>query len=620
VLDARALHFRDAPRSCGLDWPPAYVELWDERFDQGWTHHLCRGRRCAVAGSRPTAHFLAKLAHGLCDDLLSPGGGTTARRCPPGVVPAVCVEMWRTRPLSARASRRRGWGSNVLGQIAGSGACGEIGAGRMLEPLRIVHDLVGPAGPKVLAGRRVLITAGPTFERSIRCGVSPICRRARWLCDRARGGRSRRLGTLVAGPTALPTRPRSRRIDVLTAAQMLEAVMTQARQSEVFVSVAAVADWRVDQSSPVKLKKTSHGPLCAGPQSRHPGSGGKPALTALLRRVCGRDEQVPGQCAGQARCQESAADRCQPGPRKCLGAIRPSWCWWTSAPRHLAPGEQARTGTPPGGRDRSRLPPRFRPEGRYRPDSQLIDAFVTRALLANIVWHSLAGVHAPYSCGTQGARRYARASLQSWIRRTRNAPTFRHGAVLRGRRAVYCAGWSGPVPSGWHESMCMAWVIRWCGTVRCPPSPLSFAQHAWALRTCSRCFSWRPSPSRDPSRRKPSELGEYYGVFEGERLVAMAGERFQAGPLREIQRRLHAPGLPRSGPGAPACRNADSYEHLDRVTKFHSCTSCATDHLVAASRRNGISMNTGLRRTNQHFDKPARQARDLGSPGACRRR
>jgi len=89
----------------------------------------------------------------------------------------------------------------------------------------------------------------------------------------------------LAGPTALPTPAQVRRIDVLTAAQMLEAVMTQARQSEVFVSVAAVADWRVDPKQPGQAEEDlGTARFAAGPQSRHPGSGGKPALTALLRR------------------------------------------------------------------------------------------------------------------------------------------------------------------------------------------------------------------------------------------------------------------------------------------------------------------------------------------------
>jgi phosphopantothenoylcysteine decarboxylase/phosphopantothenate--cysteine ligase len=262
VLTHAALHFVTPTQLQALTGRPAYVELWDERFDQGMGHiSLSRGADVLLVAPA-TAHFLAKLAHGLCDDLLSTLAVARPReRCPLAVVPAMNVEMWENPATQRNVRRVIEDGVHVLGPDSGDQACGEIGAGRMLEPLRIVHDLVGLLAPKVLAGRRVLITAGPTFEPidPVR-GITNLSSGKMGFAIARAAAEAGALVTLVAGPTALPTPAQVRRIDVLTAAQMLEAVMTQARQSEVFVSVAAVADWRVDQSSPVKLKKTSAPP------------------------------------------------------------------------------------------------------------------------------------------------------------------------------------------------------------------------------------------------------------------------------------------------------------------------------------------------------------------------
>jgi phosphopantothenoylcysteine decarboxylase/phosphopantothenate--cysteine ligase len=205
-----------------------------------------------------TANFIAKLAQGLADDLLSTLA--LARRvsppCPLLIAPAMNVEMWNNPATQRNVATVRADGVEVLGPASGSQACGETGAGRMLEPHELLEELIAHFQPKQLVGRRVLITAGPTFEP-----IDPV----RGITNLSSGKMgfalaraAREAGakvTLVAGPSSLPTPRGVRRIDVVTAREMYDAVMGYANRAEVFVAVAAVADWRVANASVQKLKK-----------------------------------------------------------------------------------------------------------------------------------------------------------------------------------------------------------------------------------------------------------------------------------------------------------------------------------------------------------------------------
>jgi phosphopantothenoylcysteine decarboxylase/phosphopantothenate--cysteine ligase len=207
-----------------------------------------------------TANFIAKLAHGLADDLLSTLA--LARRlappCPLLVAPAMNVEMWNSPATQRNVATIRADGVEILGPASGSQACGETGAGRMLEPHELLEDLIAFFQPKRLAGRRVLITAGPTFEP-----IDPV----RGITNLSSGKMgfalaraAREAGakvTLVAGPSSLATPRGVRRIDVVTARDMFDAVMGYANRAEVFIAVAAVADWRVANVSTQKLKKNA---------------------------------------------------------------------------------------------------------------------------------------------------------------------------------------------------------------------------------------------------------------------------------------------------------------------------------------------------------------------------
>ncbi|MEO8922199.1 MAG: bifunctional phosphopantothenoylcysteine decarboxylase/phosphopantothenate--cysteine ligase CoaBC, partial [Caldimonas sp.] len=172
------------------------------------------------------------------------------------VAPAMNREMWAHPATQRNFSQLRADGATVLGPGSGDQACGEFGDGRMLEPTELRDELVAFFEPKLLAGRRVLVSAGPTFEP-----IDPV----RGLTNRSSGKMGFAIAraaaeagaevTLIAGPVALATPRHVRRIDVTTAAQMHAAALAAARDSDVFVATAAVADWRVVGVAEAKIKK-----------------------------------------------------------------------------------------------------------------------------------------------------------------------------------------------------------------------------------------------------------------------------------------------------------------------------------------------------------------------------
>jgi phosphopantothenoylcysteine decarboxylase/phosphopantothenate--cysteine ligase len=237
---------------------PVYTDAWDGRIDNGMPHiDLSRGAD-AILIAPATADFMAKLAHGLADDLLSTL--VLARDCPLLLAPAMNRQMWAAAPTQRNLHMLRGDGVAILGPGAGEQACGETGDGRMLEAQALVEETIAFFVPKRLAGRRLLITAGPTFEP-----IDPV----RGITNLSSGKMGyavaracRHAGAevvLVSGPTALPAPQGVRRIDVRSAREMLAAVLAEVAGQDVFVAVAAVADWRVANPSDRKLKKAEGG-------------------------------------------------------------------------------------------------------------------------------------------------------------------------------------------------------------------------------------------------------------------------------------------------------------------------------------------------------------------------
>ncbi len=257
VMTPSARHFVTTETLQALTGLPVFDDLWDSRIPDGMAHISLSRDADAILIAPASANFLAKLAHGLCDDLLS--ALVLARRsarCPLLLAPAMNVEMWEQAPTQRNIACLRADGATILGPAEGEQACGETGAGRMLEPDEIVADVVAAFADKCLLGRRVLLTAGPTFEPLD--PVRGITNRSSGKMGYALARAAREAGaqvTLVSGPTALAAPRGVHRIVVDGAAQMLEQVLAAVDAAEVFISVAAVSDWRAASVSPVKLKK-----------------------------------------------------------------------------------------------------------------------------------------------------------------------------------------------------------------------------------------------------------------------------------------------------------------------------------------------------------------------------
>jgi phosphopantothenoylcysteine decarboxylase/phosphopantothenate--cysteine ligase len=232
------------------------TDLWDASFPNHMAHiELSRGVD-AILVAPASADFLAKLALGLADDVLS----TTclARNCPLMVAPAMNREMWDNPATQRNVATLRGDGVAILGPAAGDQACGEVGMGRMQEPEELLEAVLARLAPKELAGRRVIVTAGPTFEAidTVR-GITNLSsgKMGYAIADAALA-----LGaevTLISGPTALTPPAQSHFVYVTSAAEMANAVKAHVAGADFFFSVAAVADYTPVAASNRKLKKTA---------------------------------------------------------------------------------------------------------------------------------------------------------------------------------------------------------------------------------------------------------------------------------------------------------------------------------------------------------------------------
>jgi len=257
VMTAAAREFVTATTFQAVSGRTVRTDLWDAAAEAAMGHiELARWAE-AVLIAPASADFLARLATGRADDLLATL--CLATEAPIAVAPAMNHLMWANAATRANVAQLAARGVAVFGPGSGDQACGEVGEGRMLEPLELADQLAAllAAGGE-LAGRRVLITAGPTRER-----LDPV----RFISNRSSGKMgfavaqaARAAGAevvLVAGPVSLPTPPGVRRIDVESAADMLAAVLHELAGTHVFISTAAVADYRPLRAAQHKIKKTS---------------------------------------------------------------------------------------------------------------------------------------------------------------------------------------------------------------------------------------------------------------------------------------------------------------------------------------------------------------------------
>ena len=254
VMTESACRFITPTTFQALSGRPVHIDLWDERQNNSMAHiNLTRGADLVLVAPA-TSHFMAKLTHGLADDLLSTL--CLASPIPLLIAPAMNREMWLAKATQRNVSQLNQDGVILLGPASGLQACGETGDGRMLEPAELVERVTAFFQPKTLAGLKVLITAGPTCEP-----IDPV----RVITNRSSGKTGYAIAqaavqagaqvTLVSGPTALACPAGVKRHDVQTAQQMHTAVMAEANNHDIFIAVAAVADWRVTTPSSEKLKK-----------------------------------------------------------------------------------------------------------------------------------------------------------------------------------------------------------------------------------------------------------------------------------------------------------------------------------------------------------------------------
>ena len=254
VLTASGAQFVTPVTFQALTGNPAWSDQWDARMPNNMAHiDLSRGAD-AIVVAPASADFLAKLAHGLADDLLSTL--CLARDCPLIVAPAMNRQMWENPATQRNKSRLAQDGVTILGPAEGEQACGESGLGRMLEAAEILETLAGFFQPKVLAGRRVMLTAGPTFEAldAVRGLTNLSSGKMGFALARATRDAGAQV-TLVSGPVAQPTPPGVERVDVTSAREMHAAVMQRVAQCDIFIGVAAVADYRPAEPAGDKIKK-----------------------------------------------------------------------------------------------------------------------------------------------------------------------------------------------------------------------------------------------------------------------------------------------------------------------------------------------------------------------------
>lgn len=255
VMTEAACQFITPITMQALSGNPVFINMWDNAIPNGMPHIELSRQADAILIAPASADFIAKLVHGRADDLLSTL--CLARNCPLLVAPAMNKQMWENPATQRNIAQLITDGISVLGPAAGEQACGEVGLGRMLEPQALMQAVTKHFTPKLLHGKRVLITAGATLEH-----IDPV----RAITNLSSGKMGYAIAqvaadmgaevTLVSGHSALPAPDNLAFIKSLDAKSMYQAVMQQIAKQDVFIAVAAVSDYSPAQISPQKIKKS----------------------------------------------------------------------------------------------------------------------------------------------------------------------------------------------------------------------------------------------------------------------------------------------------------------------------------------------------------------------------
>jgi phosphopantothenoylcysteine decarboxylase/phosphopantothenate--cysteine ligase len=256
VMTEAACQFITPTTLQALSGKPVFTGMWDTRVAAGMPHIELSRDRDLIVVAPATADFLAKLVHGGADDLLATL--CLARECPLMVAPAMNRQMWENPATQRNAAQLRQDGIVVVGPAAGDQACGEVGMGRMVEPGEILEAIIAWFQPKLLAGARVLITAGPTFEPidAVRGITNLSSGRMGYAVARAALEAGADV-TLVTGRTELPPPGGVKLVRVVAAKEMFDAVSARVSDADIFIGVAAVADYHVTNRQEHKIKKDS---------------------------------------------------------------------------------------------------------------------------------------------------------------------------------------------------------------------------------------------------------------------------------------------------------------------------------------------------------------------------
>ncbi len=254
VMTESATQFITPVTMQALSGKPVFVGMWDSKVDNGMPHIELSREADAIVIAPCTAEFVAKLLHGRADDLLSTL--CLARDCPLLVAPAMNKKMWENPVTQRNFNQLVADKITVLGPSCGDQACGEVGLGRMLEPNELMLDINAFFTPKLLAGKRVLITAGATLEM-----IDPV----RAITNLSSGKMGYALAqvaadmgadvTLISGATALNPPKNLKNISATNAAAMYQAVMSNISKQHVFIGVAAVSDYTPATPKAQKIKK-----------------------------------------------------------------------------------------------------------------------------------------------------------------------------------------------------------------------------------------------------------------------------------------------------------------------------------------------------------------------------
>lgn len=254
VMSEAAQRFVTATTMQALSGNPVYSDLWDPSIANGMAHIELSRDADLIIVAPASADFMAKLANGLADDLLSTL--CLARDCPLMIAPAMNRQMWEHPATQRNVATLRNDGVIVIGPDSGSQACGESGMGRMTEPESLCEEILTWFEPKTLAGVRMLVTAGPTFERID--AVRGITNRSSGKMGFALARAARDAGAkvhVVAGPVSIEAPAGISVTNVTSAQEMLAGVEARLGECDIFVAVAAVADYAPLNPKEHKIKK-----------------------------------------------------------------------------------------------------------------------------------------------------------------------------------------------------------------------------------------------------------------------------------------------------------------------------------------------------------------------------